>query len=322
MSGRRRHIPRRTIRHGERPLAGTPPFLMRGRSIEGLSREAQKRVAVGLNLGPALGFLAVFFFIPLAIVVLYSFGVWAAPGETAVLGFEYYVELWTNAVYSRVILRSLAYAFIATVASLLIGYPVAYFIALRAGRYRNILILAILVPFWVSFVIRTYAMRQVFAEGGPIYPLLVALGLVQAGEPFLQTDAAVILGLVYNYVPFMILPLYANMVGFDVSLLEASQSLGAGRLRTLIFVTLPLTLGGIVAGSLLVFIPSTGELLVPEFLGGPDQTMNGQLLYTLIFQIKDWNVGSALAILLVAITLVLVFVYFRLLGRKQPVGFL
>jgi len=303
-------------------LSGTSPFAGRTRWIEGLSREAQKRVAIGANLGPALGFLAVFFFIPLAIVVLYSFGVWSTPGKTAVLGFEYYVELWSNTVYSRVILRSLVFALIATVASLLLGYPVAYFIALRAGRYRNMLILAILVPFWVSFVIRTYALRQVFAEGGPIYPLLVALGFVEPGQPFLQTDAAVILGLVYNYVPFMILPLYANMVGFDVSLLEASESLGAGRLRTLFVVTIPLTLGGIVAGSLLVFIPSTGELLVPEFLGGPAQTMNGQLLYTLFFQIKEWNVGSALSILLVAITLVLVFIYFRLLGRKQPVGFL
>lgn len=284
--------------------------------------ETRARVAIVTNLGPTLAFLAIFFFIPLAIVVLYSYGVFATPGKTATLGLEYYTELWTRSAYSRVIVRTFAFASVATLACFILGYPVAYFIAIRAGRYGNVLILAILVTFWISFVIRTYALRQVFHESGPIYPLLVSLGLVEAGEPFLQTDASVILGLVYNYIPFMILPLYANMVGFDVSLLEASQSLGAGRLRTLLLVTLPLTLGGIVAGSLLVFIPVTGELLVPELIGGPDQTMNGQLLWTLFFQIKDWNVGSALSIVLVVITLVLVFAYFRLLGRKQPVGFL
>jgi putrescine transport system permease protein len=179
----------------------------------------------------------------------------------------------------------------------------------------------VLIPFWITFIIRVYALYQIFHQNSPVYSVLVALGWTR-GEPFLQSAPAVVLGIVYTHIPFMILPLYANLVGFDQSLAEAAQSLGAGRAKAFLKVTLPLTMGGIVAGSLLVFIPASGALIEPALLGGPSEMMAGLFTSVLFFQTNSWELGSALSVVLIALTLVLVWVYIRVTGRKDPVGLL
>lgn len=278
------------------------------------------RLAIAVNMGPFLGFLVVFFFVPLAILVMYSFGILTTPGTTRSAGLHYYLTL-AQPPHGTIILRSMWFAFLATLISLVVGYPVAYYVAIRAGKYRNFLVLLVLIPFWVTFIIRVYALFQIFHQNSPVYGLLVVLGWPD-GRPFLNTGPAVILGIVYTHIPFMILPLYANMVGFDVSLVEAAQSLGASRARAFVRVTLPLTMGGIVAGSLLVFIPAVGALVEPALLGGTAETMAGLWAWVQFIQQRQWEVASALSIFLISLTLVLVYVYVRVAGRKEPVGLL
>jgi spermidine/putrescine transport system permease protein len=285
-----------------------------------LRPEMRARLAITVNMGPFLGFLFVFFFIPLGIMFLYSIGVFMTPGNPGTVGLQHYAKLGREPFLS-IIVRTLWFALLSTVIALVIGYPIAYYVAIRAGRYRAFLILLVLIPFWITFIIRVYALYQIFHENSPVYAMLVALSWPE-GRPFLQSGPAVILGIVYTHLPFMILPLYANLVGFDMSLVEAARSLGAGRAKAFVKVTLPMTLGGIVAGSLLVFIPASGALIEPALLGGPSEMMAGLFTHVLFFQARSWEDASALSMLLIAITLILVWTYIRLTGRKEPVGLL
>jgi putrescine transport system permease protein len=188
------------------------------------------------------------------------------------------------------------------VVALLIGYPMAYFIARSPEPRRSALLMLVILPFWTSFLLRVYAWQGFLRSNGVINNFLIATGVIDSPIQMLQTDFAVYLGIVYTYLPFMILPLYANLVKLEESLLEASADLGARPMATFFHVTLPLSLPGIVAGFMLVFIPAIGEFVIPELLGGPDTLMIGRVLWSEFFSNRDWPVASAVAIaMLVAV---------------------
>ena len=201
-----------------------------------------------------------------------------------------------DSLYRNAYLSSIGIAFVSTVVALLIGYPIAYFIARSPEPRRTLLLLLVILPFWTSFLLRVYAWMGFLQREGLINGALMALGVIDTPLIMMQTTFAVQLGIVYTYLPFMILPLYANLVKLDDALFEASADLGARPLTTFFTVTLPLSVPGIVAGCMLVFIPAIGEYVIPALLGGPDTLMIGKILWDEFFSSRDWPLASAVAI--------------------------
>jgi putrescine transport system permease protein len=230
------------------------------------------------------------------------------------LNINNYVYLFSDSIYLVAFLNSLKIAFISTLFCLLIGYPMAYAICRSSPAMRMALLMMVMLPFWTSFLIRVYAWIGMLGKQGVVNNFLMALGVIQEPLKILNTDFAVCLGIVYSYLPFMILPLYASIVKVDASLLEAAFDLGCRPFRSFLTVTLPLTFSGIVAGSVLVFIPAVGEFVIPELLGGPDSLMIGRVIWNEFFANRDWPVASALAISLIVILVVpfMLFQKFRL----------
>ncbi|MCC7283073.1 MAG: ABC transporter permease subunit [Acetobacteraceae bacterium] len=200
--------------------------------------------------------------------------------------------------YAEAFLRSLRVAAISASLCLLAGYPMALAISRTSARARALLLLLVMLPFWSSFLLRISAWIAILQDGGIINSMLVGLGLVSQPMALLYTDTAMYVGIVYCYLPFMVLPLYANLVQLDTALLEAASDLGARPWRAFLAVTLPLSLPGVVAGFMLVFIPALGEFVIPELLGGPDAQLIGRVLWTEFFQNRDWPLASALAVAL------------------------
>ena len=220
-------------------------------------------------------------------------------GELEIIAsLENYWFLWEDALYRNAYLSSIRIAVISTVFALLIGYPIAYYIARSPEPRRSILLLLVILPFWTSFLLRVYAWMGFLRREGVINNFLVGLGIIDQPLIMLQTDFAVYIGIVYTYLPFMILPLYANLTKLDDAHLEAAADLGASPMVTFFTVTLPLSMPGIVAGSMLVFIPAIGEYVIPALLGGPDTLMIGRVLWDEFFQARDWPVASAVAIVM------------------------
>jgi putrescine transport system permease protein len=215
-----------------------------------------------------------------------------------------YAFLLSDTLYARAYLNSLEFAAIATFACLLIGYPMAYGIVRAPQALRGPLLLLVILPFWTSFLIRVYAWMGLLAGNGLVNEALLALHLVSAPLPLLNTGFAVALGLVYSYLPFMVLPLYAALEKLDPALLEAAADLGCRPSAAFLRVTLPLSLPGIAAGCLLVFIPMVGEFVIPDLLGGPDTLMIGKVLWDEFFTNRDWPVASAVAIAMLALLVV------------------
>jgi putrescine transport system permease protein len=285
--------------------------------------------AVGLSgkalviAAPAI-WLTVFFLVPLAVVfgislTLKQFG---RPPYTPLLTTEEgtvqltlhlnnYIRLFTDSLYVAAYLNSIKIALISTIIALLIGYPMAYAIARAPERWRNILLMLVILPFWTSFLLRVYALTGFMRGNGVINQFLGLFGI----EPLvmMQTDFAVYVGIVYTYLPFMILPLYTNLVKLDGALLEASADLGARPARTFLSITLPLSMPGIIAGSMLVFIPAIGEFVIPSLLGGPSTLMIGRVLWDEFFANTNWPRAAAVAIAM----LVAVVVPVMLLQRAQ-----
>jgi putrescine transport system permease protein len=212
---------------------------------------------------------------------------------------------------------SLGNAALATLLCLVIGYPVAFAIARAPGVWRHLLLFLVMLPFWTSFLIRVYAWIALLQPSGLVNRLLLATGLVEAPLPLLYNGFSVELGLVYSYLPFMILPLYGSLARLDETLIEAAADLGAPPCRVFLGVILPLTLPGIAAGSLLVFIPAVGEFVIPDLLGGPDTLMIGKLLWQEFFDNVDWPAASAVAVALVAVVTLPLLVAQRLVGRAE-----
>jgi len=218
--------------------------------------------------------------------------------------FENYSYLFQDALYIKAYLSSIKIAFFSTVFALLIGYPMAYVIARANDPWRNVLLMLVILPFWTSFLLRVYAWIGFLKGNGVINAFLLKIGVISEPLIMLQTDFAVYVGIVYTYLPFMILPLYANLTKLDNSLLEAAHDLGASKLMSFLTVTLPLSIPGIVAGSMLVFIPAIGEFVIPALLGGPDTLMIGKVLWTEFFNNRDWPVASAVAIAMLVLLVI------------------
>src|SRR5712671_7026087 len=272
-----------------------------------------RRTLIGL---PFL-WLAVFFLLPLAIVAAISF----AESADRIPPFSL---TWTAANYCtlaqgclRVYASSLGLAALATLLCLLIGYPVAFAIARAPGLWRHLLLFLVMLPFWTSFLIRVYAWIALLQPSGLINRLLLAAGFVETPVALLYNGFSVELGLVYSYLPFLILPLYGSLSRLDETLLEAAADLGARHVQAFLGVTLPLSLPGIAAGSLLVLIPATGEFVIPDLLGGPDTLMIGKVLWDEFFNNRDWPVASAVAVVLVAALAIPILLAQKFLAQER-----
>jgi putrescine transport system permease protein len=274
--------------------------------------------------------LALFFLLPLLIVLKISLAqnVVGIPPYTPLVEHEGGTLRWhatlanfrllaADDLYLRAYLGSLANAALATLLCLLIGYPVAYAIARARGSRRQFLLFLVMLPFWTSFLIRVYAWTAILKPNGLLNDFLIGLGLIAAPLPLLNNQFSVLLGLVYSYLPFMILPLYGSLSALDETLLEAAADLGAQPLRAFAGVVLPLSLPGTAAGSLLVFVPAVGEFVIPDLLGGPDTLMIGKVLWDEFFSNRDWPVASAVAVVLVAALAIPVLAAQRVLERGR-----
>jgi spermidine/putrescine transport system permease protein len=282
--------------------------------VEQRARRAAARRGFLLAL-PSFAYLLLFFAAPLAIVVIYSFATRNRFGGTTLSGWnlDSYRKLGDELVRD-IALRSLWLALLTTGVCLLFGYPLAYYIATRAPRVRNIMLVGVMIPFWSNFLVRTYAWRVLLSNGGPMSELTQAVGI---GETrLLFTPTAVVLGLVYGYMPFMILPLNASIERIDWRLVEASRDLYASGAKAFTKVVLPLSLPGVIAGSILVFVPSLGAYVTPELLGGAKTTLLGSYVVTQFLTARNWPVGASLSAVLMAIMLVAAVAYFRSGGKN------
>ncbi len=230
--------------------------------------------------------------------------------------FDNFAYLWEDELYVTTYFNSIKISTISTLLCLLIGYPMAYGIVRAHPTTKNILLLMVILPFWTSFLLRVYAWMGLLADQGTINSFLIWLGVIDQPLRLLYSEFAVYVGIVYTYVPFMILPLYANLEKLDMTLNEAAADLGARPATIFLTVTLPLTIPGIVAGSLLVFIPATGEFVIPDLLGGGNVLMIGRLLYNEFNSNHDWPVASAVAIILL-IVLVVPMMFYQYVQSKE-----
>jgi len=267
-------------------------------------------------IAPGTLWLAVFFLVPIALVFGYSvmrrdpFG-GVLPGFT----FEHYRRFF-DPLYLDVLGRTIGWSLLVTVVSLALGYPVAYLIA-RERRRRRLLLFLVVLPFWTSFLVRMFAMIFLLRDTGFVNSALVAAGVIDEPIQLLYTPFAVLAGLVYGFLPLMILPIYASLEKLDDSLLEAAEVLGARPAARFLRVTLPLSMPGVVAGSLLTFIPSLGSFVTADLLGGAKQAMIGNLIQNQFTVARNWPFGSAASFVLMAVVLTLVLVY---LGRRDAAG--
>jgi spermidine/putrescine transport system permease protein len=266
-------------------------------------------------LAPGTLWLALFFVLPMLLILAASFmprGVYG--GVTPGFTLEHY-RRFVDPLYLNVLARTVLWAAIATIACLLLGYPVAWVIA-RSRRHRNLLLLLVVLPFWTSFLVRTFAMIFLLRDTGLVNSLLLRAGLIQEPLTLLYTPFAVLLGLVYGFLPFMVLPIYASLEKLDPALLEASEALGARPAAQFFTVTLPLSLPGVIAGSLLVFVPALGSFVTSDLLGGAKQVMIGTLVQSQFTTARNWPFGSAASFALMLLVLVAVVLTLRLRERS------
>ncbi|MEM9430245.1 MAG: ABC transporter permease subunit [Pseudomonadota bacterium] len=258
-------------------------------------------------IGVPAAFLGIFFLAPFFVVGAISLSdpMIARPPVSPLFeegrfvgDLENYVFLSEDPLYVAAYLNSLRIAAISTALTLLLGYPMAYVIARSPEPRRSILLMLVILPFWTSFLLRVYALIGLMDPNGAINAVLLGLGWISAPLVMRQTDFAVFVGVVYTYLPFMVLPLYATLSRLDETMLEASADLGARPVQSFVRITLPLSLPGILAGSLLVFIPVIGEFVIPALLGGPDSLMIGQVLWNEFFSARDWTLASAVAVVM------------------------
>src|SRR5215510_7841690 len=238
----------------------------------------------------------------------------------AALSFRNYARLASDWIYVESYLKSLEIAAVSTALLLLIGFPIAYGIARAPRRLQGVLFMMVVLPFWTSFLIRVYAWINILQREGLLNQVLLALGIVDTPPGWLSTETAVYIGLVYSYLPFMVLPIYATLEKMDETLLEAAADLGCPQWKAFWLVTLPIASKGVIAGALLCFIPIIGEFVIPDLLGGSETQMIGQTLWTEFFSNRDWPVASAIAITLLGLLLVPILFYERLQQRSLEGG--
>ncbi len=274
-----------------------------------------------LLLFPGTLWLLLFFMVPLVTLVstsLYDPAGTLETGFQLTFAFGNYVDAIDD--YATEFTRSLLYGGLATLFALLLGYPLAYAIAFKAGRWKNALLLAVIAPFFTTYLIRTLAWQTILFDDSPIVDALKFVGAVPDDGRVLDTTGSVIAGLTYNFLPFMILPIYASLEGIDKRLIEASKDLYANARSAFWRVTLPLSAPGVIAGTLLTFIPAVGDYINADFLGGPNQAMIGNVIQSQYLVIKDYPVAAALSFVLMAIILLAVVVYIRFAGSESLMG--
>ncbi|PSJ47559.1 putrescine ABC transporter permease PotH [Zobellella endophytica] len=291
----------------------------------------RSRSSTGRRLVIALPYtwLLLFFLIPFLIVfkISLSEAALAIPpyGEVVsfandqlqiVLNFGNYLFLLSDSLYIQSYLQSLQVAAVSTLLCLLIGYPLAWAIVHSRPSTRNVLLMLVILPSWTSFLIRVYAWMGILGNNGFLNNLLLWLGVTEAPLQILNTNTAVYIGIVYAYLPFMVLPLYTALMRLDYSLVEAAADLGARPWKTLATVIVPLTRGGIIAGSMLVFIPAVGEFVIPELLGGPDTLLIGRVLWQEFFNNRDWPIAAAVASIMLLLLMVPIM-WFHRTQRKE-----
>jgi len=309
----------------------TRPFAVTGGVLGAVADRLRGR---WLLIVPPLLFLVVFFLVPFAFAFKISFAdaVIAIPPFSHLLGstpdghttltvtFDNYKYLFTDDVYLLSYIFSLRTAFFSTIICLLMGYPIAYAIARAPRSTQTMLLLLIILPFWTSFLLRVYALQGILSEHGLLNSALLALGIIHAPLRIMHTTLAVYIGIIYSYLPFMILPLYATLEKLDGTLLEAAADLGTPPWRSFVDITLPLSLPGIIAGSLLVFIPAIGEFVIPALLGGPDSLMIGRVLWEEFFANHNWPVASAVAtaFLVLLVGPIALYQYYQMKDQAAP----
>ena len=264
---------------------------------------------------PGAAWLLLLFLVPLVFVLALSFGYVDDLGRAVyATDFDNYADAF-DPTYFPVLLRSVGFALATTVLCLLIGYPVAYYIARFGGRYRNVLIVLLVLPFFVNYLVRTYAWVALLADEGLVNNAIVDLGIVNVPIQMINTPWAVIGGLTYGYLVFMILPVYGSLERLDRSVIEAGKDLYGTRLQTFLHVTLPQTKQGILAGSVLVFLPSVGDFVAAQLLGGPDTYMVGNLIQDQFFAANNWPFGAALTVVMMLFLSIWMIAYLRSAAR-------
>jgi putrescine transport system permease protein len=304
--------------------------------MKSYARNSVSAVAWGRRLVILIPYLwlVAFFLAPFLIVLKISFsqtalaqppytplldlagGIAAVKEFFAALSLDNYTLLASDAIYLLSYLRSLLIALVSTALLLLIGFPLAYGMARSPRRAQAILFMLVVLPFWTSFLIRIYAWINILQREGPLNQVLLALGIVGEPPAWLATDTAIYIGIVYSYLPFMVLPIYATLERLDPTLLEAAADLGCPRWKTFWLVTLPLALPGALAGALICFIPIVGEFVIPDLLGGSETLMIGQTLWTEFFANRDWPVASAVAVVLLCLLTAPIVIYQHIQTRE------
>jgi len=287
-------------------------------------------------IGVPYTWLVIFFLLPFLILLYISFvdmgndispfkPIWDSETGLLHLKYENYYSIFSagegsvlfQTLYIEAYARSLWYALCTAVLCLLIGYPFAYFIARSAPSVRPALLMMVMLPFWTSFLLRVYAWKGILADQGVLNRMLMALGLTSEPIQMLYTNVSMLVGMTYVYLPFMVLPLYANLVKMDFRLLEAAYDLGTTPFKAFWLVTVPLSKAGIIAGFMLVFIPCVGEFVIPSLLGGPENIMIGRVVWDEMFTSNNWPRASALAVVMIGLIVVPLAIYYHFTGERK-----
>ena len=285
------------------------------------SGRRRSKLAPYLMCLPALAYLFIFFVIPLFTLLKTSLSVNTGSVFLPKLEFSWHWSNYHSAFsdYSAQITRSFGYAAVATVISLALAYPLAYFIAFKAGRAKNFMLGLVILPFFVTFLVRTLAWKTLLSDDGAVVSFLTTIHLIPGEGRILSTSAGVINGLVYNFLPFMILPIYVSLEKIDLRLIEAARDLYSSSRRAFLKVVLPLSLPGVFAGTLLTFIPASGDFINAEYLGSTQTTVIGTVIQKQFLVVKDYPTAAALSFVLMAIILVMVLTYSKVLGTEDLV---
>ncbi|GLS14762.1 ABC transporter permease [Hydrogenophaga electricum] len=290
-------------------------------------------------IGVPYAWLFIFFFLPFLILLYISFvdmgtdihpfkPIWDTTTGLLHLKYENYFSIFRTeegaplfkTLYVDAYLRSIWYALLTAIFCLVIGYPFAYFLARSPASVRPALLLMVMLPFWTSFLLRVYAWKGILADQGVLNRLLMTIGLTSEPIPMLYTNVSMLVGMTYVYLPFMVLPLYANLVKMDFRLLEAAYDLGTSPFKAFWLITVPLSKAGIIAGFMLVFIPCVGEFVIPSLLGGPENLMIGRVVWDEMFTANDWPKATALAVVMIALIVVPLAVYYHYTGDRSEGG--
>jgi len=266
---------------------------------------------------PAIIWFGIFFILPLLIIFVYSFTTnYVFLSKDINFTFNNFLLIFQKKHYLIILWRSLKISIITTIISIAFSYPVAYFLA-KKTKYDKVLIVLLMIPFWINYLIRIFAWKLLLSENGVINQFLLLIKVINSPVKILYSQTSVILGLIYTYTPMMVLPLYATILKIDNSLTEAALDLGASRGRAFFDITFKLSMTGIFAGTLLVFIPALGSFAIPAILGGTDSVMIGNIVENQFFHVGNWNFGSAFTITLMILSIVLILFYSRIFGLES-----